>query len=236
KDDEGGPDSMAAADFADARDDQTLPETAPDDALAEAAAAPHAPMPAPPLRAAGFVPSAFSLAAGPETPILAKLPVPLLIHSGDVLHYANDEFFRLSGYASLVALAEAGGLDALFAAPYAEDSAADGTERHLKLRTAGGAEFPVEANLRSVPWRDGKALMLVLHRSREAAARPAGQHAAAADPAQPVQPDLAELKAHVAEMRTIIDTATDGVVLIAPDGTIRSISRPAEALFSFDGD
>ena len=37
-------------------------------------------------------------------------------------------------------------------------------------------------------------------------------------------------------MRTIIDTATDGVVLIARDGTIRSISRPAEALFGFDSD
>src|SRR5690606_5673935 len=32
----------------------------------------------------------------------------------------------------------------------------------------------------------------------------------------------------------IIDTATDGVVLIARDGTIRNISRPAEALFGFD--
>jgi PAS domain S-box-containing protein len=37
-------------------------------------------------------------------------------------------------------------------------------------------------------------------------------------------------------MRTIIDTATDGVVLIGRDGTIRSISRPAEALFGFDSD
>ena len=35
-------------------------------------------------------------------------------------------------------------------------------------------------------------------------------------------------------MRAIVDTATDGVVLIAPDGTIRSISRPAEALFGFE--
>ena len=37
-------------------------------------------------------------------------------------------------------------------------------------------------------------------------------------------------------MRTIIDTATDGVVLISRDGDIRSISRPAEALFGLDSD
>ncbi|WP_425549694.1 hypothetical protein [Aminobacter aganoensis] len=35
-------------------------------------------------------------------------------------------------------------------------------------------------------------------------------------------------KMRLAEMRTIIDTATDGVVLIDRDGAIRSISRPAE--------
>ena len=35
-------------------------------------------------------------------------------------------------------------------------------------------------------------------------------------------------------MRAIVDTATDGVILITSDGAIRSISRPAEALFGFD--
>ncbi|THF58944.1 histidine kinase dimerization/phospho-acceptor domain-containing protein [Ollibium composti] len=242
-DDETGddqPDSMAAADFADARDDESLPVRA-DEAGAppqEPALPPQPRSPAPALRKEGFVPSAFSLAAGPDTSILAKLPVPLLIHSGDVLHYANDEFLRLSGYRSLAALADAGGLDGLFAAPYAEDSASDGTERQLRLRTSEGQEFPVEANLRSVPWRDGKALMLMLHRSQGGESRPAAPQAVqpAVVVTQPVQPDIAELKARISEMRTIIDTATDGVVLIAPDGTIRSISRPAEALFSFDSD
>ena len=233
-------DSMAAADFADARDDESLPLRA-DEAGAppqEPALPPSPRVPALALRKEGFVPSAFSLAAGPDTSILAKLPVPLLIHSGDVLHYANDEFLRLSGYRSLAALEDAGGLDGLFAAPYAEDSASDGTERQLRLRTSEGQEFPVEANLRSVPWRDGKALMLVLHRSQGGESRPAAPQVVqpAVVVTQPVQPDIAELKARISEMRTIIDTATDGVVLIAPDGTIRSISRPAEALFSFDSD
>src|SRR5690606_6460020 len=51
-----------------------------------------------------------------------------------------------------------------------------------------------------------------------------------------VSPLDAELRARVAEMRTILDTATDGVVLIANDGMIRSINRPAEALFGFESD
>ena len=234
-------DGMAAADFADARDDESLPlpakgQARPDSGrIAAAMPATTGHPTALALRRTGFMPSAFSLGAGPDTSILAKLPVPLLIHSGGVLRYANEDFFRLAGYASLAALEAAGGLDALFAAPYADDRASDGTNRHLRLRTGDGREFPVEANLRSVPWRDGKALMLVLRRAGESDDRSVA--AAPAVPAsQPAQPDVSELKARVAEMRTIIDTATDGVVLIDRDGTIRSISRPAEALFAFDSD
>ena len=264
-------DSMAAADLADARDDETLPTpgdrparhegeidvSAEDERTAEApdAAAGHGGsprtddglaspreetaerprLPVPPLRSEGVVPSAFAAANTPDTSILAKLPMPLLIHSGDTLHYANDEFLDLTGYAALDDLTHAGGLGALFADPYADDNGADRSERAVKLRTRDGREFPVDALLRTVPWRGGKALMLVLRRSGSDNETP--REATSPGPSgDMVQPDVAELKARIAEMRTIIDTATDGVVLIGRDGAIRSISRPAEALFGFDSD
>ncbi|WP_027061500.1 PAS domain S-box protein [Mesorhizobium loti] len=189
----------------------------------------------PPLKTEGFVPSAFSVgneSKAPDTSLLGKLPVPLLIHSGDQLHYANEEFLDLTGYDTLEDLEDAGGLGALFADPYADDGASDGSDRALRLKTRDGQEFPIDAILRSVPWRDGKALMLVVRRSGEDDA-PVALHAVGEEP---TQPDISELKARIAEMRTIIDTATDGVVLIGSDGTIRSISRPAEALFGFDSD
>lgn len=187
----------------------------------------------PPLQAGGFVPAAFATGeAAPDTSLVARLPVPLLIHSGDRLHYANTEFLALTGYGDLAALEAAGGLDALFADAYASDDAPDHSDHKLRLKKADGEEVPVDAVLRSVPWGKGKALMLVLNgttenRSAQVVPFPA---------AETMQPDNAELKARIAEMRTIIDTATDGVVLINRDGTIRSISRPAEALFSFDSD
>ncbi|MBN9218047.1 MAG: PAS domain S-box protein [Mesorhizobium sp.] len=189
----------------------------------------------PPLRTEGIVPSAFSVgdeSKAPDTSLLGKLPVPLLIHSGDQLYYANEEFLDLTGYETLEDLEDAGGLGALFADPYADDGASDGSDRSLRLRTRDGQEFPIDAILRSVPWRDGKALMLVVRRSGEDDA-PVALHAAGEEQ---TQPDISDLKARIAEMRTIIDTATDGVVLIGSDGTIRSISRPAEALFGFDSD
>ncbi|MER2634946.1 MAG: ATP-binding protein, partial [Rhizobiaceae bacterium] len=160
-----------------------------------------------------------------DVSILEKLPVPVLIHSGDDLHYANGEFLALTGYSSLEALAAAGGIGALFADDYAETE--ETPDRQLRLRRPDGETFPVTAFLRSAPWHGGKALLLVLERSKETREPEA---------APLKSPSVAELEARVAEMRTIIDTATDGVVLIAPDGVIRSISRPAEALFGFESD
>ncbi|OWK21946.1 hypothetical protein AJ88_13295 [Mesorhizobium amorphae CCBAU 01583] len=139
----------------------------------------------------------------------------------------------MTGYDALDDLADAGGLDALFADPYSDDGAADESDRALRLKARDGQEFPIDAILRSVPWRGGKALMLVVRRSGEDEAPAAALHGLSDEP---TQPDVSELKSRIAEMRTIIDTATDGVVLIGRDGAIRSISRPAEALFGFDSD
>ncbi|GLS34317.1 PAS domain S-box-containing protein [Mesorhizobium albiziae] len=187
---------------------------------------------APELRTTGFLPSAFSTGgeAGERAPtdvsILSKLPVPVLIHSGDVLHYANDEFFALTGYETVEQLADCGGLDTLFGEPYEEDADASGDHK-MRLLTRDGTEFPVEARLQSVPWSGGKALLLAF--SRVHVAPPAEAVAE-----QPDKDQATELENRIAEMRAIVDTATDGVVLIAPDGSIRSISRAAEALFGFD--
>jgi PAS domain S-box-containing protein len=237
-----GEDSMTADDFRDAEDnedwesDEAADSPAEEGAKAGDADTGPAEPPShnvPPLKLEGFVPSAFSAGQeheAPDTSLLGKLPVPLLIHSGDELHYANEEFLNLTGYETVEELSDAGGLDALFADPYSE--AADESDHALRLKTREGQEFPIEAILRSVPWRAGKALMLVVRRTGDDEA-PAALHVAAEEP---TQPDVSELKSRIAEMRTIIDTATDGVVLIGRDGDIRSISRPAEALFGFDSD
>ncbi|OBQ90995.1 PAS domain S-box protein [Mesorhizobium sp. AA23] len=238
-------DGMTADDFRDAEDSEDWVGSDRDGALpaAEQPGEAKAPPPkrprltVPPLKLEGFVPSAFSTGEdgrAPDTSILARLPVPLLIHSGDVLHYANEAFLELTGYDALEDLADAGGLGALFADHYADDGETDESDRSLKLTTRQSQEFPIDALLRSVPWRGGKALMLVVRRSGEDEAPSAHLSAANDEPNQ--QPDVSELKSRIAEMRTIIDTATDGVVLIGRDGNIRSISRPAEALFGFDSD
>ncbi len=243
-------DSLAEADFRDARlDGDDVAAAEPEAALpSEGETRPRPAEPAvfaPPLQRAGVTPSAFAAARqAPDTTILARLPVPVLIHSGDALHYANAEFLDLTGYGTLGELEAAGGLDTLFIDPHADEpdaergagpSGRDEVRHALFLRKNDGSEFPVEAILRSVPWQDGTALLLVLRRTGEDLDRPQAEAPLPVASAA-TQADIAELKARISEMRTIIDTATDGVVLIGRDGTIRSISRPAEALFGFDSD
>ena len=161
-----------------------------------------------------------------DTTLLDKLPVPILIHSGDVLHYANRDFLEFTAYASIDDLAERGGLDALFGDPYRDETDGERTDRKLRLRRGDGLELPVEARLQSVPWKGGKALLLALRKvGRMPVLTPV--------PGLSIEQKL-ELEARITELSTIIDTATDGVVLIANDGTIRSISHPAEALFGID--
>ena len=177
-----------------------------------------------PAGIAAFLPSAFATgtpgdaALGIEPAVLSRLPLPLLIHSGDALHYANREFLNLTGYRSLAELDLAGGLGAIFADPYETDETSD---QSMRLRSRDGSEFPVHAFLQSVGWQGGKALLLALRRAdrieMEAAAAPAG-----------------DAEARLGELRTIIDTATDGVIIIDNEGSIGSVSRPAEALFGYD--
>ncbi|MEO3386435.1 PAS domain S-box protein [Mesorhizobium sp. CAU 1741] len=221
------------ADLADQAEDVPAAPEAEDPAAPEAEAEPaRETMPAPPIASSGFIPSAFSTSAGPvglDQDFLSTLPLPVLVHAGDELYFANPEFLALTGYASLEALRREGGLGRLFVDNQTE-AEADDEDRKLRLRTLGGEEFSVDAHLQSIRWEGSSALMLALRRV-------APDTPALPDPVPaPViaDPAMADMEDRVAEMRTIIDTATDGVVLITRQGTIRNISRPAEALFGFD--
>ncbi|OWU61257.1 PAS domain-containing sensor histidine kinase, partial [Staphylococcus aureus] len=71
-----------------------------------------------------------------------------------------------------------------------------------------------------------------------APATPAPVETAAAPVETPVARDKDDEKQaladHVEELKTILDTATDGVVLIDPEGRIRSMNHSASALFGYD--
>ncbi|MUO82311.1 PAS domain S-box protein [Agrobacterium vitis] len=191
--------------------------------------------------------------------VLDMLPVALLAHRGDTLIHANPEFLALTGYADLGALAQAGGLDVLLQRddvvqgdnpqddqPGTDDARRDG---RLVVVRADDALVPVSARLQSIRWEEASALLLAL--VPQAPAKPAETPVAdhtplpvsdAGDGSQPgldhpTRLDAVEhtgLRIEVEELRSILETATDGVVTISTDGEIRSVNGAASALFNYD--
>ncbi|WP_377298478.1 ATP-binding protein [Rhizobium sp. SGZ-381] len=171
--------------------------------------------------------------------VVDQMPVALLVHSGERLIHANPEFLRLTGYETLDALAEVGGLDALLQTQELEDKTSDAGG--MVVVRADDSIVPVTARLQSVRWDGATALILALMPVNDPAAAP---DTAEADEVAPAEPDeharqaekLSRMAVEVDELRAILDTATDGVVLLGSEGDIRSMNRAASALFNYDNE
>lgn len=182
-----------------------------------------------------FIPPRVKMTDGLSVGTVDQLPVAVLIHVGDVLLHANPEFMRLTGYNSLEALREVGGIEALLQRRELEENAAgSGT---MMLVKADDTLAPVTARLQSVRWDDANALMLALmpvegkEDTRGEASRSEGR--SEGRPERMVE-KVAKLQVEVEELRSILETATDGVVVIGTEGDIRSMNRSASALFNYD--
>ncbi|BBE74324.1 ATP-binding protein [Oharaeibacter diazotrophicus] len=148
--------------------------------------------------------------AGVDCALLDRLPIAIaLLKDGEAL-FVNRAFLALTGYDSAAALADAGGISAAFAG-----SALPRDASLPALRRRDGVEIAVAARLHSVPVDGGAASMLVI---QETAAATGATRAASAE-------------ARAEELEAILDTATDGVLVLDPKGVVVGANRSAEALF-----
>ncbi|MGF6155439.1 PAS domain S-box-containing protein [Ensifer sp. KUDG1] len=157
--------------------------------------------------------------------ILDSLPIGMLVHRGEELLHANPEFLRLTAYGDLDDFVQEGGLDALFAnGEEATDQEPDGT---MMLIRKDGQMRPVTARLHTIRWDGRSALMLAL--------TPAAANMPSSKLDQAISDDdVDRLKTEIDELKSILETATDGVVVLGHDGDIRSMNRSASALFNYD--
>lgn len=177
--------------------------------------------------------------SGPRGPMsltadaVDQMPIALLIHSGDRLIHANPEFLRLTGYGSIAELDEVGGLDALL-----QRDELDAVSERSGGMIAVSAEndlIPVRARLQSVRWEDAAALMLSLIPTEEKnGISLRAEDAIPENAGESEEAELGSLRGQIEELHSILETATDGVVLLGEDGTIRSLNRSASALFNYD--
>ena len=152
--------------------------------------------------------------------ILERLPLGILVYRLNNLLYANRAFLDWTGYDSLASLNEAGGLDSLFIEP--ANGGDGGGSKSLNIATVNGQQKPVKGRLFSVPWGEEQALVLMI------------QTGVSDMESKPNEASLRRLESEANELRAVLDTATDGVLLLDRAGRVLTANRSAQALFGYD--
>ncbi len=170
----------------------------------------------PPLEAEPELPlGAASIVGANATAILDRLPLGILVSRDNVAIYANRTLLDLLGFADEDAFHAAGGMARMFnLAPTGSDM--------IGVHTASGDTFSARARLQAIEWDHLPATLLTLRRDDKA------------EQTAQLEADLRIQKGEARELSAILDTATDGLAILDPNGHIVSLNRSGEALFGYD--
>ncbi|WP_319530755.1 ATP-binding protein [uncultured Cohaesibacter sp.] len=155
-------------------------------------------------------------AASPLIDLLNKIPTAILVSANSEILFASRKALRALGYESAAALEEAGGMEGLFAGRPGDWLTK--TDGRTTLRGADHVHRSVLACISSINWGERPAAMLTFE----------------AAPDTPPGMGVSEEDEKIAELEAILDTATDGVVVLDETGHILRMNHSAEALFEVD--
>jgi PAS domain S-box-containing protein len=184
-----------------------------------------APVVGSPEEPAPIVAPALDLSGVSERALMDRLPLGIAVHRDEKIVYANRAILDWVGLENLEMLEKSGGLSRIFSGATAQAEDADPTiPRSLAVQGPNGEPIPVETRLFSTPWYGNSALVYVLRRA----------NAGFDERRETVERALRSAEAATREQQAILDTATDGVLIIDRDGKITGMNKSAEALFGFD--
>lgn len=186
-----------------------------------------------------------------ETDEHIKSAQALIVYDSENLLFANEAFFDATGFEDLEELKELGGIDFLIGdeADVEDtdgDTGGDDTrdERQIEanhfIKTAEGTSIPVDMKLRSTQWNDEKVLELsfILLDAAEDVL-PTDELDETVE-VEEIDDDLVDenerLKLKISDLASILETATDGVVIIDRESKIQSLNASASALFDYNSD
>jgi PAS domain S-box-containing protein len=149
--------------------------------------------------------------------ILDRLPLGILISRGGVPIVMNRPLLDWLGYDSIDGFHDAGGIDTMFGGRDPSRRSSD-DEGAMLLRALG-------VKLQTLQWDDLPASMMLFE--------PIGTRDDAVNPYDS-ETNSESSGVSVDELSAILDTATDGVIVLNRDGRILSLNRSAEAVFEFD--
>ncbi|MFK5980296.1 MAG: histidine kinase dimerization/phospho-acceptor domain-containing protein [Rhizobiaceae bacterium] len=163
------------------------------------------------------------------------LDIPALVYQADECLFVNEEMLDITGYDSLSEIVDAGGIDVLLESNFdkGQSELEEGSNDAFHLVLASGEQLSGQMTLRSIAWRGEKALLLTFSPHLE---EKTPGDALLTEPTAPAAHD--EMPAieisQVSQLQNILNTATDGIIVVDNMGTIESINAPAEALFGIE--
>jgi PAS domain S-box-containing protein len=148
-------------------------------------------------------------------PILDRLPIGILVHRGERIVFANRHLLNLTGYDDVEQIRAEGGLVHLFRGSPALGGSGD-EESTLALTSRTQDNIAVTVRASTAEWGGEPADLMVIRKASR------------------VEPPPASRDSRIHELEAILDTATDGVIVLNETGRILSLNRSAEALFGYD--
>ena len=165
-----------------------------------------------------------------ERMVLDRLPLGIIIYCEEAILYANRAALEMAGLHSLQALKAYRGIEALFTEGFAAEDGA------MTLVQPGGTRVPVTGRLQSVRW-DGRAAALLSLREGHRADRSGEVAPKTTSKTAPKtlheDETLGLVRARIGELEAIVDLASDGVVTLDGEGTIKDINQAAQALVGY---
>lgn len=157
--------------------------------------------------------------------IFERLPTGVLVSRMEMPLFLNKALLDMLGFATADAFHKAGGLERMFR----------GREPRALAEAAGGGAIPIVtrtgdvvsaiARIQSIEWDGEPASMMTFRATHEADLAPR---------VRSLEAELRHRDADLRELHAILDTATDGVVVLDAEGRVLALNKSAEALFGYD--
>ena len=157
------------------------------------------------------------------TAMIERAPVGLLVMRDGEAVFANRYLLDLTGFADFRTFKIEGGTESLFRR---RKNGRDSEMRHFAITGQNDETIQVEATIHAITWDEAPATLTSFRKVAAGKTVNAQQKAA--------ELDLLAAQAELRELHSVLDTATDGVIILDSSGRILSLNRSAEALFGFD--
>ena len=157
--------------------------------------------------------------------LLERIDSGLLVSRGGVPAFANKTLLDMLGFENIEDFHKSGGVERMFRGrdPGALSRDADGGA--IPVIAANGEVLALEGRFQTIEWDNEPATLMTFRQTQgpELAAR-----------IRALELDLRKREAEARETHAVLDTATDGVVLLDEEGRILTLNKSGQALFGYD--